>query len=260
MTTMAKSNAIFWNGIVLHVIYVMDFVSILFAYCTSVIIALSDHLLKLSIPCFWIGFGNILPVRTFLSYQKGIAAFRRTERVSVSVGTRKLIFILLPAICANKANAAQPDFVMAFLRAKLSRCVSWMNKKFLTTISAFYRFLAALPRRGFATGYFHAMFGMSTIVGAITRSRKTRESLIGFSAVFANLCYLAVLRFRSFRAAGIRTIRGSFGTVWMNLEYLAAEFASYVNHVFHNMDYTIKNLVHGGTVWRQIRVNASPSG
>ena len=239
VTTMAESNKIFRSKICFVVINMMNVLAFLSAYCASIVIALANHLFESIIKRFWIWLKRFtaLPEITILSDYKKIAAINRTKRTSEKPGT--LLLVLFPALYTGKSYAPHPGFIKAFPGAIFTNLVARIYLKGIATMRTIFDFLAALPPRGFVSSNLSTMFGMSAIIGTITRSGEARESFISFSAMLTNFRYFAVLGFWSPGSAGIRTIRGNFGTVRMYLKYFAAEFAGHINHVFHNMNYTI---------------------
>ncbi|MEM5769851.1 MAG: hypothetical protein AAGU32_16415 [Bacillota bacterium] len=116
MTNFAKRNAIFWSGIFLHVINVMDMIAILETNCACVFISLANQLFEAAIESYriWLkGFTSLPSRRIFAECPIFITAARTKFNAPSVMPWQKL----LPAIKANALLASKPFFSQALDRA-----------------------------------------------------------------------------------------------------------------------------------------------
>ena len=196
MTTTTQSNAVFRNGIVFHVINVMNAISVFFAYCTSVIVSFSNHYLEGFIPLFWIKLSSsfsTLPMWRVLSNKKTYSANVRTKRVITSIGFRGFYLKGFSAIRTNTINSILPVNIVAFCRTKIiGRACANTPFTLFSAHQTFVFWLSAFPKSSSLSAS-HKLFA-SARVG-------TKTSLV-FSSVY-------------------------------NLERLTAILTNFVNHIFH---------------------------
>lgn len=182
MTTFTKSNAIFWNSIVLHIINVVNFVSIFFTNSTRKVVSISNHLFKLAIKCLRIIFIAASPKMGFFSNKIIFTAFLRTKMIDRFVEFGKFFECNFTAICAFCFNAPHSTFIKTIFRTKLI-FVSSRTKKIVSTVLTNKSFFSAFPKNsGFA--FSHSGF-TSTRIG--TKSRRISSIFMYIKRLFAML-------------------------------------------------------------------------
>lgn len=124
MTTTTQSYTVFRIGIVLDIVYVMNTIAVFLADRTGVIVALTDHLLKCTVPLFRIKLSTsftALPLSRFFSNSISNIASPRTKFM---IALRSLLLKLFSTCLTNKSNGSFSINVVTFSRAKLIRPAS----------------------------------------------------------------------------------------------------------------------------------------
>ena len=148
MTTATNGNAILRNGIVLHVIYVMNNVSAFLANRASVIVAFTNHALKPRVKGWRVWFKGFSahPSAAILADIPRETTGRGAEVFSIAISARRGSNVFLSALRTNKIYAILASNVKAFLGTIFSaRIAGRYHKNFLALWTRDF-FLAPFPQ------------------------------------------------------------------------------------------------------------------
>lgn len=151
MTTTAQGYTVFWNSIVLYIVYVMDVISPFTTYCACVVVAFSNNVLELAVKCLWILPVSASPLRRLFTNGIRFVTSKRTIFIRVSSGTRITTNKFFTAIRASRAYSLLPRFVVAVSRAVNALGVAEIGKKGFVTKQANSFCFSSLPQMGFIT-------------------------------------------------------------------------------------------------------------
>jgi len=198
MTTTTQSNAIFRNGISLHVINVVDLIAFLFAYLTSVVISFSYLVFKFLSPVFRVKLPPpfaAFPVRgVFLSH----VGFRTlvSTKLTTSIKVRLIQFKIFSAVSARNFNSFLFVFVMALSGTKFigTPCARSSSN----TCPANYAYKTTSPATTFPKtarfSYPYISLSAATFGAVFSQIYSAFIYLKNFSAIFTSFIYHLYLK------------------------------------------------------------------
>ena len=231
MATATKSYAIFRNGIVFHVVNVMNVISKLSTNSACVIVAIADKFLKLFVEGrrVWFKGSSAIPHWVIFFYGNRVKTSLRAI-FTTSVNLALFQFKFFTATYANKLASLFSIFVMAFPPTKFVSCTSVPSAfgDCFTADNAGVNNISTIKKASSFTDT-HEVF---TTAGKRTKFSFVFPSLYYFkffSAIQAvNLNSFSWARI-CFRPARHRAKMKFTNTIWMKYDRLPAILASFCN-------------------------------